>query len=113
MSTNNSRCHFPNCDCKFFILLKFQDKHLYKGGSHDIDRHTASVNFSPNVSFPTTPSAPTPQYCHVTTDSKHAPNFQGPPTPHHNNFLPIMPRENTETVARSATSNLQLMKLSQ
>ena len=77
MSTDDSRRGFPNCDCKIFIPLNFKI---------NID----SVNLWSNASFATLLSAPTPQCCHATTNSKPAPTCQGSPTTHHKNCLPII-----------------------
>ena len=113
MSTDDSRCGFPNCDCKNFIPLKFQDKCLYKGCGHDIDLHAANVNLYFNASFATPPSAPTPQYRNVATDSRPPLTCLGPPTTHHSNFVSSIARETVKTTARSATSDYELIKLSQ
>ena len=71
MSIDESHCRFSNCDCKFFIPIKFQDKQLYKACDHGIDLHTESSNSISNASFETPPPAPTPQCCCATTESKY------------------------------------------
>ena len=113
MPIDDSCCRFLNCDCKYFFPLKFQDEHICKGCGHDIDIHTSNANFYSNDSFSAPPSAHTPQYRNATTDSRPPPIFLGSLTPHHNNFLPGISGVTTETVARSATTNLNLIKLSQ
>ena len=112
MSTDDSYCRFPNCDCKIFIPLKFQDKFLCRGCSHYTDLHAESVNFCTNASFATPLSSPTPQHCYTKTESKPEPTSQRLPTPNHDNFIPLMPRVTEETLSHSVTTNHQILKLS-
>ena len=113
MSTDYSCCRFPYCDSMCFISLTFKYKHICKGCDHDIDLLASNVNFCSNTSFATSPSVPISQYYYVKTDSNPAPTCQGPPTLHHNIFLPRRARDTEEIVVSSATTNLYLMKLIQ
>ena len=112
MSTHDYHCHFLNTDCNFFNPLKLQDEHLCKACGYDIDLHANSGNFIPNASFVTPSPAPTPLWCYARTESNSEHASQGPPTPDHDNFLPIIPGMTSENVARSAINNHQLLKLS-
>ena len=112
MPEDSSHCRFPNCKCEKHLALKFQDYCTYKSYGHDISINSDVVNYVDNSAFTTSRPFQESQCSFANTLSNSENTTQGPPIPNHDNFLPLIAGETSETTFYISTINDYLAYLS-